>query len=288
MLYQIFEEWIFGRILCDLWVFSHQLFVTVSILNLCALSLDRYWMITKPLSYNAKRTVKIMMAVSWMIGASVSLPPIIIGNNYHDKDLTSICLVYQNVVYQIYATTVQFYIPFVVIMVVYYKIYRAAHRIAVEEKDMQTYMGNIRKRINEGDDTTEGTSPTVLRSSSSFWKEIKSRLTMAKNYRSSTILGFLVLAFAICWLPFFVLALVRLIVQNEDNLRVINRFSLLSLWFGFLNSLLNPIINATMHQDFRIPIVEIFSCRCSKLNEVMRDNVYQRSFTTPSVKRQNS
>ena len=68
-------------------------------------------------------------------------------------------------------------------------------------------------------------------------------------------------AFIICWLPFFVLALVRPFVGVSAIPLTINS---LFLWLGYANSLLNPIIYATLNKDFRKPfkVIEIYFIYC--------------------------
>ena len=46
----IFNKWIFGSVTCDLWMAFDIQLCTASILNLCCISLDRYFAITRPLS----------------------------------------------------------------------------------------------------------------------------------------------------------------------------------------------------------------------------------------------
>lgn len=52
-----FRMWKFaGNILCEIWLALDVLFVTASILHICAISLDRYFSVTSPLTYPATRT----------------------------------------------------------------------------------------------------------------------------------------------------------------------------------------------------------------------------------------
>lgn len=44
-------RWFFGPIVCDLWNSSDVYFSSASILNLCCISVDRYYAIVKPLDY---------------------------------------------------------------------------------------------------------------------------------------------------------------------------------------------------------------------------------------------
>ena len=48
------RQWIFGQDLCDIWHSFDVLASTASILNLCMISLDRYWAISSPLAYPVK------------------------------------------------------------------------------------------------------------------------------------------------------------------------------------------------------------------------------------------
>ncbi|KAK7864743.1 hypothetical protein R5R35_013619 [Gryllus longicercus] len=141
---EIFEAWPFGPFVCDLWVSFDVLSCTASILNLCMISVDRYFAITKPLEYGVKRTPKRMVAcvaLVWLFAACVSLPPLLIlGNEHRHEDGSPRCDVCQNFGYQIYATLGSFYIPLTVMIVVYYKIFRAARRIVMEERRAQSHL----------------------------------------------------------------------------------------------------------------------------------------------------
>lgn len=44
-------QWLFGSVMCDLWNSSDVFFSTASILNLCCISVDRYYAIVQPLDY---------------------------------------------------------------------------------------------------------------------------------------------------------------------------------------------------------------------------------------------
>lgn len=140
MVYDIMGTWPFGPVICDFWVSSDVLSCAASILNLCMISVDRYYAITKPLEYGVKRTPKRMffcVFIVWMSAAFISLPPVLILGN--EKSETS-CSVSQNKVYQIYATLGSFYIPLTVMVVVYYKIFSAARKIVKDEKRAQSHL----------------------------------------------------------------------------------------------------------------------------------------------------
>ncbi|XP_019845228.2 5-hydroxytryptamine receptor 1 [Bactrocera dorsalis] len=324
MLYEVLDKWNFGPILCDIWVSFDVLCCTASILNLCAISVDRYLAITKPLEYGVKRTPRRMMAcvaLVWLVAASISLPPLLIlGNEHVDEHGTPICIVCQNFAYQIYATLGSFYIPLSVMLFVYYQIFRAARRIVLEEKRAQTHLqhalngtgsppgntdltvmgsGNGQRHSSYGNTSltystcgglsahhTSGSGGAVSGTSGLLGSphQKKLRFQLAKEKKASTTLGIIMSAFTICWLPFFILALIRPFVESE-TVHVPPSLASLFLWLGYANSLLNPIIYATLNRDFRKPFQEILYFRCSSLNTMMRENYYQDQYGEPPSQR---
>nr|CAD7586909.1 unnamed protein product [Timema genevievae] len=81
LLYEVLGQWSFGPVACDLWVSFDVLSCTASILNLCMISVDRYYAITKPLEYGVKRTPRRMIgcvSLVWLGAACISLPPLLI------------------------------------------------------------------------------------------------------------------------------------------------------------------------------------------------------------------
>lgn len=106
----------------------------------------------------------------------------------------------------------------------------------------------------------------------------KLRFQLAKERKASTTLGIIMSAFIICWLPFFLLALIRPFVDEDA---IPDAVSALFQWLGYLNSLLNPIIYATLNRDFRKPFQEILFFRCSNLNHMMREEFYHSQYGDP-------
>lgn len=300
LLYEVLGKWNFGTVFCDIWVSFDVLSCTASILNLCAISVDRYWAITKPLEYGVKRTPRRMMlcvALVWLGAACISLPPLLIlGNEHITEDGHPLCVVCQNFGYQIYATLGSFYIPLSVMLFVYYQIFRAARRIVMDEKRAQTRLENTINGTTTGLNKEKsligggiiatggggvvggGTDTTTSVIGSPHQKKL--RFQLAKERKASTTLGIIMSAFTVCWLPFFILALVRpFLGENPETL------SSLFLWLGYANSLLNPIIYATLNRDFRKPFQEILYFRCSSLNLMMREDFYHSQYGEPASQR---
>lgn len=269
MLDTVFNKWYFGVTLCDFWITLDVLFGTASILNLCAIALDRYWSITQPFEYASTRTstrMIIYVAVVWIGALCVATPPFFIVNNVHSNERGHpICLISQNIAYQIYATLVTFYIPYVIMLVVYYKIFRVTQRISIDVEHVTAIP------VTNNDTTMRST---------------RFHCQISKQLKGATILGLLVVSFTICWLPFFILAVVQPIIGNENVPPVVG---FLLLWLGFTNSLINPIITVAMLREFRRPIHRMLCCHCARPNEVSREDFYLSKYgSRPSLTKSQS
>ncbi|XP_053211542.1 probable G-protein coupled receptor No18 isoform X2 [Panonychus citri] len=128
----LLDRWIFGTFLCEMWLTSDVLLCTASILNLCAIALDRYWAIYDPINYAQRRTVRAVLckiAAIWIISGIISIPPIFGWNDWPDSfDGDTPCKYSEHIGYVIYSASGSFYVPLVIMSVVYYKIYKATRK----------------------------------------------------------------------------------------------------------------------------------------------------------------
>ena len=135
---EVTGQWLFGSIICDLWVSSDVLLCTSSILNLCCISLDRYFAITRPLVYSTRRNKRLaifMVAVAWGLAAVVTCPPIF-GWKEEGRDLADGCSLTRDPGYIIYSSCGSFFIPLLVMLFVYARIYHVASK---REKRLRPY-----------------------------------------------------------------------------------------------------------------------------------------------------
>ncbi|KAK3094931.1 hypothetical protein FSP39_007987 [Pinctada imbricata] len=122
--------WPLGHIVCDLFTSLDLILCTASILNLCMISVDRYFVITRPFKYAMKRTPKrmgIMIAIVWVMSVLISVPPLL---GWRDDKIQYECHISQEIAYQIYATLCAFYIPLMAMIFVYYRIWKVSARLA--------------------------------------------------------------------------------------------------------------------------------------------------------------
>ncbi|XP_061386900.1 alpha-2A adrenergic receptor-like [Musca vetustissima] len=77
---ELMGYWIFGSWWCDIHSAMDVLLCTSSIMNLCLISLDRYWSITKAVDYLKSRTparAALMIAAVWIMSALICIPPLL-------------------------------------------------------------------------------------------------------------------------------------------------------------------------------------------------------------------
>ncbi|XP_053964877.1 5-hydroxytryptamine receptor 2B-like [Anastrepha ludens] len=130
--YEISEGWILGPELCDIWTSCDVLCCTASILHLVAIAADRYWTVTN-IDYSNVRTpsrVFCMIFCVWFTALIISLAPQFGWKDpeYMQRIEEQKCMVSQDVAYQIFATCCTFYLPLLVILALYWKIYKIARK----------------------------------------------------------------------------------------------------------------------------------------------------------------
>ncbi|XP_055715658.1 5-hydroxytryptamine receptor-like isoform X3 [Phlebotomus papatasi] len=131
--YEVSQEWRLGAELCDMWTSSDVLCCTASILHLVAIALDRYWAVTD-IDYAHQRTARrigVMILVVWTLSFLVSVAPLLGWKDPEWGNRLNVeykCMVSQDVGYQIFATASSFYLPLLVILVLYWRIFQTARK----------------------------------------------------------------------------------------------------------------------------------------------------------------
>ncbi|XP_039613967.1 5-hydroxytryptamine (serotonin) receptor 1A a [Polypterus senegalus] len=128
-LYQVLNKWTLGQVTCDIFNSLDVLCCTSSILHLCAIALDRYWAITDPIDYVNKRTPRraaVLISLTWLVGFLISIPPMLGWRTPEDRADPDACTISKDHGYTIYSTFGAFYIPLILMLVLYGRIFKAA------------------------------------------------------------------------------------------------------------------------------------------------------------------
>ncbi|XP_055680205.1 alpha-2 adrenergic receptor isoform X2 [Lutzomyia longipalpis] len=130
---ELMGYWVFGAWWCDIHSAMDVLLCTSSIMNLCLISLDRYWSITKAVEYLKTRTparAAIMITAVWIMSGLICIPPLLGWKAKQPEGPLPQCQLSEDLGYVLYSALGSFYIPSCIMVFVYIRIYFAAKRRA--------------------------------------------------------------------------------------------------------------------------------------------------------------
>ncbi|XP_063078863.1 muscarinic acetylcholine receptor M5b [Engraulis encrasicolus] len=149
--YILMGTWTLGNVACDLWLALDYVASNASVMNLLVISFDRYFSITRPLTYRAKRTPKragIMIGMAWLVSFVLWAPPILcwqyfVGERTVPSDQCQIQFFKEPVI--TFGTAIAaFYIPVSVMTILYCRIYKETEKRTKDLAELQglTSSGN--------------------------------------------------------------------------------------------------------------------------------------------------
>ncbi|XP_062857147.1 trace amine-associated receptor 1-like [Trichomycterus rosablanca] len=230
MLRSVETCWYLGSVFCKIHSSLDVTVCTASILNLCIISLDRYYAVCHPLLYHSKmthRTITYMIVISWGVSFTIGFGMIflelnILGNEelyYNSFACDGACLVFQAKIGSVVFSMFCFYIPAVIIICVYVKILHTAQKQA-----------------------------RAIQSTQGLTKTLVEKTNMSKSERKATkTLAIIMGVFLTSWLPFFVCNCIDPFTGYSIPPIVFDVF----LWFAYFNSTFNPIVYAFFYSWFR-------------------------------------
>ncbi|MFH4976810.1 hypothetical protein AB6A40_003519 [Gnathostoma spinigerum] len=332
--------WPFGAIYCQVWVCLDITCSTASILNLCAIAMDRYWHISRPLIYISRRKSIYVIIVVWIISLLVGAVQIVLAIaqhglsglstkviGTHDNVSLPVCNFMLQPMYAIGSSMCSFFVPAVIMLLLYVRLYFYArqhvHGIRSQFENATNFLllqlsservreaastklllrgrehhrserSNSAKHRETADRSSDGRPLiTAVGNTKQMKKRFQNFLLCLRCKRREDIyhnsvppgpnmpslphgssvsdqkarmtLGVIMGTFLICWLPFFIINILRSLAPDA----VSHRFFQAVTWLGYANSTANPLIYSILNRDFRCAFKRILSriFSCSELFE---------------------
>ncbi|XP_065369863.1 muscarinic acetylcholine receptor DM1 [Calliphora vicina] len=158
----ILGYWPLGPHICDTWLALDYLASNASVLNLLIISFDRYFSVTRPLTYRAKRTTNraaVMIAAAWGISLILWPPwiyswPYIEGKRTVPQYECYIQFIETNQYITFLTALAAFYFPVTIMCFLYYRIWKETKKRQKDLPNLQAGKKDASKRSNSSDENT--------------------------------------------------------------------------------------------------------------------------------------
>nr|XP_029510757.1 melanopsin-B-like [Oncorhynchus nerka] len=235
----LYKEWVFGETGCKMYAFCGALFGITSMINLLAISIDRYIVITKPLQalhWTSKRRTSVVIVIVWLYSLAWSLAPLMGWSSYIPEGLMTSCTwdyvtsTPANRSYTLMLCVFVFFIPLGIISYCYLCMFLA---IRTGSRDMEKLGSQVRKS-------------TLIQQQS-----IKTEWKLAK------IAFVVIIVYVMSWSPY---ACVTLIAWAGYGSALSPYSKAVPAVIAKASAIYNPFIYAIIHSKYRDTLAEKVPC----------------------------
>lgn len=235
-------QWSGGEFLCNFWTFMYLMAAPTSMLNLMAVSLDRYLAISTPLKYYTVMKPKVallIIAIIWLYSLTFTTTGMVRWPYYAEGSvIEGLCNFNVSPYYSVVSSAVNFILPTLIMCVIYYQIYKiaSAHALRIAKQEVSTSVAS-----NSNEDSATITSEK---------KRIK------RNIKAAKTIAIIVSTFLLCWIPLTLTSTVGSLCR--ECLMVNAELWMAFIVLAYMNSAMNPILYSFFNQQFRESFKKLF------------------------------
>ncbi|XP_078535166.1 alpha-1D adrenergic receptor-like [Lissotriton helveticus] len=263
---EVLGFWAFGRIFCNIWAAVDVLCCTASIMSLCIISIDRYIGVKYSLKYPTimtERKAVVILVVLWLSSMVISIGPLLGWKEPPPPD-ESVCSITEEPGYVLFSSLCSFYLPLLVILVMYFQIYVVARRttrsleagVKKERSKSMEVVLRIHCRSVLEESLSRAKAGHTFRSSLSV-----RLLKFSREKKAAKTLAIVVGVFILCWFPFF---FVLPLGSFFPSLKPSDMVFKVIFWLGYFNSCFNPIIYPCSSKEFKRAFIRLLKCQCHR------------------------
>lgn len=235
-------QWTSGEFMCDFWVFMYLIAAPTSILNLMAVSLDRFFAISWPLRYYnvmKRKLALLVIAIIWLYSLAFTTVGMVFWRPYENSVIQGSCYFNINEYYSAVSSAVNFILPTVIMCVIYFNIYKIAsahaHRIAKQE-----VLPSVLSCSNDDSGTTTSEKKRI-----------------SKNIKAAKTIAIVVSTFLLCWMPLTLTSMIGALCRECFFAVNVHLWTVLVL-LSYANSAMNPILYSFFNKEFRESFKKLF------------------------------
>ncbi|KAL6114104.1 uncharacterized protein ACO6RY_04957 [Pungitius sinensis] len=266
----LYKEWAFGEMGCKMYAFCGALFGITSMINLLAISIDRYLVITKPLQaihWGSKRRTTLAILMVWLYSLAWSLAPLVGWSSYIPEGLMTSCTwdyvtyTLANQSYTMMLCCFVFFIPLGIILYCYLFMFLAIRKTSRDVERMGT---QVRKS-------------TLIKQ-----RSMKSEWKLAK------IAFVVIVVYVLSWSPYACVTL----ISWAGHADILSPYSkAVPAIIAKASAIYNPFIYAIIHNKYRMTLAAKFPCLSFLSPTPRKDNsssISESSYRDSIISRQST
>ncbi|XP_060574756.1 orexin receptor type 2-like isoform X1 [Ruditapes philippinarum] len=258
LLIDVTETWYLGNTFCKIHIFLQSIFISVSVLTLSSISVERWYAICHPLRFHSTvGRARTIIIIVWTVSILLAVPELIFSTVIPWNARTvlwSSCGPYlwntrDQTIYQVFLMIAVYFVPMILMGFTYMQIALVLWRGHIpgastsrNSRSRQPMLNNRHQREStDGEDQMDG------------------------RRKAAKMLVAVVFMFGICFFPIHLYNILRYTGSNKNmSHSAENIFVLTAHWAIFFNSCVNPVIYNFMsdkfRKEFKVAVLACLSC----------------------------